>query len=186
MEDRSDVLLSATREDTQFNREQRDLETFSGRLNALIDLTGKFVSLADGRVAQLAKKMGASRAGVHLWLNSNITPHRKQLAILVESLLISINANVSLESVMAWLDYGSAVPNPFVNSLVPDNTEIAAIVTAVLSQARKLGMSLISESDSNVIAQIAVSAALNPRYHHPDPALIESLLRKYIDHPNQS
>ena len=169
---------------TQFNREQRDLETFSGRLNALIDLTGKFVSLADGRVAQLAKKMGASRAGVHLWLNSNIKPRRNQLATLVEGLLISINANVSLESVMAWLEYGSAVHNPFLNPLVSDTQEMGAIFIAMLSEARKLGIvgidGQLSESDSNEIIRITLDAMLKtPPPRVPDLQLIQSLLRKY-------
>jgi hypothetical protein len=117
-----------------FNQEARDLDTFSGRLNALVDLTGKYVSMADGRVAQLAQKFDVSRTISHFWLNTNKIPKRIQLAALVEGLLTDIKEPaVSIETVKAWLEYGSAVPNPFMK--VPNDKILETLISQRVEMA---------------------------------------------------
>ncbi len=169
-----------------FNQEARDLDGFSGRLNALVDLTGKYGSLPEGRVAQLAQKFDVSRTTMHFWLNTNKMPKRSQLSALVEGLLIDIKEPaVSLESVKAWLEYGSAVPNPFLGAETATSQEINAVYRTLFAKAKAMGItdmdSLLSESDSDHIIRTALEVMLKtspPR--SPDPDLIGRLLEKAI------
>lgn len=94
-----------------FNKARHNLDTFSGRLNALLDLAGSYSEPKEGRRQEFADEFGLKRSSAGNYLYRDLIPKRSILEGIVEDLLVKINGQHSVQEICAWLTYN--VHNPF-------------------------------------------------------------------------
>jgi len=111
-------------QNNNFNAAGHDLSSISGRINALLDLSGHryiqgsllltaYSPVNEGRSKELASEYGFSKSGAHNWVACNKLPTRPHLKKLVAGCLAKIEQGHSIGAVAAWIEHGIAVPCPF-------------------------------------------------------------------------
>lgn len=94
-----------------FNSAGYDLNSLSGRINALLDLSGNYPPVNYGRSKQVGLEFNVAKSTANNWLVHDQVPSRKQLRGIVETTLIKMgNSSWSAEEVQAWIEYNLACP----------------------------------------------------------------------------
>lgn len=164
----------------------RDLNTTSGRLNALMDVSGEFPPEIKERVKLLGEQYGASSSSAYSWLNENRIPKRSALTPILETIILSLEGDYSLEAAIAWLEFGNAVPSLFLGESITTDAlsqdEIAQTFRTVVRISRELGVpnldeALPEEVFDNVVREVLTDLSTKNRPRKPNEELVAKLLK---------
>ncbi|NOZ54924.1 MAG: hypothetical protein GXP08_17610 [Gammaproteobacteria bacterium] len=164
----------------------RKLGSFSKRFNYLLDQAG-YPPAGAGRAKALADRFGGSKSGAQNWIGKDLPPKRDTLRLIVAALLPEINATNNASQVVAWLENGNVVDDPFgekntidINKLPIESKHnlLSKVYISVHNIAKRKDIDIYSLDDHimdhvyNCVIQQAVESGKND----PDPYLITSLL----------
>lgn len=165
---------------------RKTLDSFSKRFNFLLD-KADFPPIGAGRAKMLADRFGGSKSGAQNWIGKNLPPKRDTLRIIVTEVLKEINGNYNALRVVAWLENGSVVANPFIDKkdyninelpIASKHALLSKVYIAVHNIARSKNIDIYTLSDSIMdhVYNSVIRQALENDSSEPDHYLIESLL----------
>ena len=96
-----------------WNYRNRDLTTISGRLNAVLDLSGNYPYRGRERYEAVGLDLEKSPTGTKRYLIQNTLPPKPALRKLVTKALSHLDQEYDTSLVLAWIEYGSSIPCPF-------------------------------------------------------------------------
>lgn len=170
-----------------FNKNNYDLRTVSGRLNALLDFSDDYSPPDNGRAKELAEEYNGSKSGAHNWILHNQLPTRKQLREIVERSLLKINGHYSLGAAIAWIEHGEVVPCPFVESSGGQATVhkfLGPVYIACHEVAKSMDIENIYSMLENHVIDAICGAVLRDMLKKtsskPDKKLIVRLIKKAL------
>ena len=159
-------------------------ETFSDRFNFLLDKAG-FPPIGTGRARALAMRFDVSKSGAQNWIGRNFPPKRDTLQTIVNELLADFEEHYDPEKVIAWLEHGNVVNNPFKRTQAPQHPNLVAnhvllsrIYVTVHTIAKTKGLDIYSLDDDVMdhIYDSVIQKAIENDQNEPDKFLINSLL----------
>lgn len=155
----------------------RDLSTISGRMNALLDISEQFSSSRNERVKELVDKFGASRTAAYKWLGDNIVPRQQAFLQIVEFCLLQVQSNLKAKTVMAWIEYGDAIPSIFHESGSVEESlsfdDVGHAIRSILAESQRLNITnldqILSESSfqqllKDVLENLAANKKLDTHF----------------------
>jgi len=160
---------------------------FSKRFNFLLDMA-EFPSVGTGRAKALASQFGCSKSGAQNWVCNNLPPKRETLNSIVAKLITRLSGNLNKNQVIAWLEHGDSVTNPFTaGGLIQFNKIqksfnhilLSRVYVAVhkIAKAMQLDIYSIDDKVMDHIYNSVIQKALDSKTNEPDKYLIVSLLR---------
>lgn len=172
-----------------FNEFDHDLNTFSGRLNAILDFVDHYPPVNQGRSRELAIEFSCSKSSARVWLLHNHIPTQRQLRQIIETSLSKIKSNLTIDTVIGWVTYGQAVPCPFTEpemGAIPIDfsAQLAKITIIAFNEAEKCGISnfcqTLGEEGLEEIYRKAISGALKSKDKTISPKTIRSLIKDQL------
>lgn len=111
---------------------------FSARYNEILNLTGLFPPLDDGRLTAIARFFGSSKPGAMNWLSKDKPPTPKPFRKQINMLLEHIEGDYDVRRIEAWLLHGDVVPNPFMRKKYSESDHlIAACMYGAVAEVAK-------------------------------------------------
>lgn len=164
----------------------RAVAGFSKRFNGLLDRVG-FPPVGAGRAKSLASRFGGSKSGAQNWIGKDLPPKRETLHLIVAELLEQIQGRYETSQVVAWLEHGQAVRNPFAPqssvdifnlSISSKHALLSRIYISVHKISRDMGIDIYSMEDEVIdhVYTSAIRKAVETGSNTPDIHLIASLL----------
>lgn len=160
---------------------------FSDRFNLLLDKAA-FPTMGAGRAKALASRFGSSKSGAQNWVGKDMPPKRDTLHEVVEQILGDLEASYDTIKVIAWLEYGDAVPNPFDDTIpltsgsIPvasNHAILSKVYVAVHRIAKEMDIDIYAMEEDTVdyIYNSVMRKALDGNAFEPDEYLIGTLLK---------
>jgi hypothetical protein len=165
---------------------ERTLTAFSKRFNYLLDRAG-FPPVGAGRAKALADRFDGSKSGAQNWIGKDLPPKRDTLRVIVSELLEEVQGNYNTNQVVAWLEHGPAVVNPFSSRAPFDvasipieskHTLLSRTYIAVHQLSKSMGIDIYSMDDDIMdhVYNSVIRQAVENGGSEPDKYLITSLL----------
>jgi hypothetical protein len=160
---------------------------FSDRFNQLLDKAA-FPAMGVGRAKALSDQFGGSKSGAQNWVGKDMPPKRDTLREVVEQILNDMQAPYDVMKVIAWLEYGEAVYNPFDDTIpltsgsIPvasNHAILSKVYVAVHRIAKEMKFDIYAMEDDTIdyIYNAVLRKALDSNTTEPDEYLIKTLLK---------
>ena len=132
---------------------KHQFSTVSDRLNYLFDLVATYPRVNEGRARAIGEKYGFGKSTVQRWIepDSNNVPSRDKgyLRKLVAGCLEELNSEITVDSVVMWIEFGSIAPNPFTHTPgLVDHKLLHNVYQSIQKVAKKQGIDIYAEFDS--------------------------------------
>ena len=168
-------------------KSRHKLRSFSQPFNFLLDMAG-YPPVGTGRAKALSQQFGCSKSGAQNWVCNDLVPKRDSFNSIVSGIISNLSGNYNKNQVIAWLEHGDTVANPFSTTSLSqfkktqnsfNHALLSRVYVAVHNIAKSMDLDIytIEARIMNHIYNSVIQKAIDSHTNTPDKHLIVSLLR---------